>query len=177
MPAPRSFSQANTSFIASYCLGIHRLRLFAWPYISKQLLRCYKTYGISRCYASVYPDVDTFFCSISLSTHNTFSSLRLVIFVFHRIVKERSSNFLLGRRFASFFLAHKKPDKITRCFLFSFYSCVLLSGLDSICFLCRFLSLVGGARRDRTADPLRARQVLSQLSYGPNIDIGGSGKI
>jgi|SaaInlStandDraft_7_1057024.scaffolds.fasta_scaffold53576_1 hypothetical protein len=28
---------------------------------------------------------------------------------------------------------------------------------------------VGGARRDRTADPLRARQVLSQLSYGPNI--------
>jgi hypothetical protein len=25
----------------------------------------------------------------------------------------------------------------------------------------------GGARRDRTADPLRARQVLSQLSYGP----------
>ena len=27
--------------------------------------------------------------------------------------------------------------------------------------------LVGGARRDRTADLLRARQALSQLSYGP----------
>ena len=26
---------------------------------------------------------------------------------------------------------------------------------------------VGGAKRDRTADPLLARQVLSQLSYGP----------
>ena len=26
---------------------------------------------------------------------------------------------------------------------------------------------LGGARRDRTADPLRARQALSQLSYGP----------
>ena len=26
----------------------------------------------------------------------------------------------------------------------------------------------GGARRDRTADLLRARQALSQLSYGPN---------
>jgi hypothetical protein len=25
----------------------------------------------------------------------------------------------------------------------------------------------GGARRDRTADPLHAMQVLSQLSYGP----------
>jgi hypothetical protein len=35
--------------------------------------------------------------------------------------------------------------------------------------------LIGGARRDRTADLLRARQALSQLSYGPNI--GGSGKI
>ena len=27
--------------------------------------------------------------------------------------------------------------------------------------------LYGGARRDRTADPLLAKQVLSQLSYGP----------
>jgi hypothetical protein len=27
--------------------------------------------------------------------------------------------------------------------------------------------MIGGARRDRTADPLRARQMLSQLSYGP----------
>jgi hypothetical protein len=35
---------------------------------------------------------------------------------------------------------------------------------------------VGGARRDRTADPLLAKQVLSQLSYGPVI-VGGSGKI
>ena len=26
----------------------------------------------------------------------------------------------------------------------------------------------GGARRDRTADPLLAKQVLSQLSYGPS---------
>jgi hypothetical protein len=26
---------------------------------------------------------------------------------------------------------------------------------------------IGGARRDRTADPLHAMQVLSQLSYGP----------
>gem|GEM_PF-5086301 len=27
---------------------------------------------------------------------------------------------------------------------------------------------IGGARQDRTADLLRARQTLSQLSYGPN---------
>ncbi len=36
---------------------------------------------------------------------------------------------------------------------------------------------IGGARRDRTADLLRARQALSQLSYGPLTEIGGSGKI
>lgn len=28
LPAPRGFSQATTSFIASYRLGIHRVRLF-----------------------------------------------------------------------------------------------------------------------------------------------------
>lgn len=30
-----------------------------------------------------------------------------------------------------------------------------------------FLIPYGGAREDRTPDPLRAKQVLSQLSYGP----------
>ena len=30
----------------------------------------------------------------------------------------------------------------------------------------------GGARRDRTADPLLAKQVLSQLSYGPLVMVG-----
>ena len=30
----------------------------------------------------------------------------------------------------------------------------------------------GGARRDRTADLLRARQALSQLSYGPMNAVG-----
>ena len=29
----------------------------------------------------------------------------------------------------------------------------------------------GGARRDRTADPLLAKQMLSQLSYGPKHDL------
>jgi hypothetical protein len=32
------------------------------------------------------------------------------------------------------------------------------------------LRSTGGARRDRTADPLLAKQVLSQLSYGPRAD-------
>ncbi len=35
--------------------------------------------------------------------------------------------------------------------------------------------LNGGARRDRTADLLLAKQAFSQLNYGPNMD-GGSGR-
>ena len=35
----------------------------------------------------------------------------------------------------------------------------------------------GGARRDRTADLLRARQALSQLSYGPNQGTSLSGPV
>ena len=34
---------------------------------------------------------------------------------------------------------------------------------------------IGGARRDRTADPLLAKQVLSQLSYGPKWLVGLGG--
>ena len=33
------------------------------------------------------------------------------------------------------------------------------------------IHLNGGAKRDRTADLLRARQALSQLSYGPNTNV------
>jgi hypothetical protein len=35
---------------------------------------------------------------------------------------------------------------------------------------------IGGAKRDRTADPLRARQVLSQLSYSPSVQITEDGR-
>src|SRR5690606_23952385 len=38
-----------------------------------------------------------------------------------------------------------------------------------MCGLLRRDPHAGGASRDRTDDPLLAKQVLSQLSYGPNI--------
>ena len=44
-----------------------------------------------------------------------------------------------------------------------------------LCLLQQLVCEIGGARRDRTDDLLRARQALSQLSYGPKN--GGSGKI
>ena len=36
LQAPRGLSHATTSFIASCRLGIHRMRLFTWPYNPKQ---------------------------------------------------------------------------------------------------------------------------------------------
>ena len=40
----------------------------------------------------------------------------------------------------------------------------------------QFYLKLGGAYRDRTDDPLLAKQVLSQLSYSPlEIKLGGSG--
>ena len=42
---------------------------------------------------------------------------------------------------------------------------------------CHMAPVIGGAKRDRTADPLLAKQVLSQLSYSPDLvpDYGGPG--
>ena len=42
LSAPPSFSQTTTSFIASNCLGIHHMRLFAWSYTWTHSLRCAK---------------------------------------------------------------------------------------------------------------------------------------
>ena len=46
---PRRFSQAPTSFIASNCQGIHRMRLVAWPYTAtisiQNLLAWYKIFS------------------------------------------------------------------------------------------------------------------------------------
>jgi hypothetical protein len=45
--------------------------------------------------------------------------------------------------------------------------------------VCAVISRTGGADRDRTGDPLLAKQVLSQLSYSPELVLeinGGSGR-
>ena len=51
-PTPQSFSQDSTSFIASYCQGIHRLRFSSWPYN----LNHFKSYllKLRLCYLFVY---------------------------------------------------------------------------------------------------------------------------
>ena len=48
-----------------------------------------------------------------------------------------------------------------------FQVCLLFNEFLASRFCSSVLLSCGGASRDRTDDPLRARQVLSQLSYGP----------
>ena len=50
-----------------------------------------------------------------------------------------------------------------RCLLSALFSVLAHGGRDAPSFR------DGGAEEDRTPDPLRARQVLSQLSYGPRL--------
>ena len=46
----------------------------------------------------------------------------------------------------------------------------------NLAFIIKICFNFGGGERDRTDDPLLAKQVLSQLSYTPN-SVGGSGWI
>ena len=49
LSAPRGISQISTSFIAYYRLGIHRMRLFTWPYNPKQPFLAWSFYASLRC--------------------------------------------------------------------------------------------------------------------------------
>ena len=52
-----------------------------------------------------------------------------------------------------------------------FYLFTLHSPLITLHLTCeQYVLVIGGDERDRTADPLLARQVLSQLSYTPTTD-------
>ncbi len=71
---------------------------------------------------------------------------------------------------------HKTPGSLQINLLFTIYAeqasdrsrCKTLFSSKDI-FIPQFnTKRFGGAERDRTADPLLAKQVLSQLSYSPN---------
>ena len=65
LPTPRSFSQVPTSFIASNCQGIHRVRLVAWPYNPKDLFKRL-VYTIATYINDVTPDLWRLSHSMSL---------------------------------------------------------------------------------------------------------------
>ena len=80
LPAPRSFSQAITSFIAYHCQGIHHMLLFTWPYnfdVSNHTLQCSSKLGVvfKECLFGLSPNA---LCRINLRLISDDSHLNLI---------------------------------------------------------------------------------------------------
>lgn len=73
VPTPRRFSQAHTSFFASYCLGIHRMHFSSWIYIPK-LIRSKIVPPILR----LHPIHETFASHTKLQPKPQCASLRSI---------------------------------------------------------------------------------------------------
>ena len=168
LPAPRSFSQAITSFVAYHRQGIHHMLLVTWPY---NFDFSYKKQNQSRTVLSgLSPDalcrnVNVLF-AISLAQYRSWE--RFVITWIQTKFK--------------FVLTQSKLSSEARLRLRAFPLTTLISTLwivkeQPIDFhkksttkkpLAKLLwcwsRLNGGGWRDRTDDPLLAKQVLSQLS-------------
>ena len=67
LPTPQSLSQATTSFIASDCQGIHRMRFFTWPYNPKQSGYTVKTTFAENSHVALSSRTHKFY--LSLITH------------------------------------------------------------------------------------------------------------
>lgn len=98
LPAPRGFSQAATSFFASYCQGIHPVRLISWPYNPKSfqtqclfliVITCVTSFRRNSLTPSLFSVILVIHLTLNtkLNLSNTFSVLR---FSFYQIVKELS---------------------------------------------------------------------------------------
>ena len=155
LPAPRSFTQGATSFIASQCQGIHRMPLSALRESSTYPLPHKDRPGITMPPAPgqspraavphpSHPDPERTSC---LSRKDT---LVCAILRYSRTTHETGRS---GHR---------------RTFIFTISRTEVRSRAShSRCPAYDFQTMPGGADRNRTDDLLRAKQALSQLSYGP----------
>ena len=66
LPAPRSLSQAITSFVAYHCQGIHHMLLFTWPYNFDLSYRKYKAF--QGMLSGLSPDA---LCRIQFNLNNS----------------------------------------------------------------------------------------------------------
>src|SRR4030095_539017 len=128
LPAPRGFSQATTSFIASSSHGIHQMRLSAGPYTPAH--RRYGRYWVNDRHIYIPWRV------IQLRTLRPQPMTAFIRIVKQRAFVKAESKQQIPRGLARFIAGSRRQHD-------------------------------GGAEEDRTPDLLRARQALSQLSYGP----------
>lgn len=64
-PASQRFSQDSTSFFASYCQGIHRLRFSSWPYNLNHLFAA--AFSVTLRYVHSLAQSHTYVCSFARS--------------------------------------------------------------------------------------------------------------
>ena len=112
-----------------------------------------------------------FSCSLDLKNYAGFTEFSLKLYLPYLpeltvLIKVSTISLICFQQTLCCLLAF---TRILHCSVFkvqvpTFYKVRLKHSTVAKCFN---LILIGGDKRDRTADPLLARQVLSQLSYGP----------
>ena len=139
---PRGLSQLVTSFFGSWCQGIRRMLLLAWPrpenlWFEGHALKSQSSF-VTLIFQTISrsPWVSTFLHYVSKSCKVFRYQCVLNTFSYPFSIWKNLYFFLLLLRY-SVFKQHKR------------------------------LSSPGGDEESRTPDPLLARQVLSQLSYTP----------
>ena len=193
MPAPRSLSQAHTPFVASCRLGIHRVRLFAWPYNPNRPGRGARAFFRLRfafyIHFSFYADAPA--RPAGYPAKRTSSPARTSRTVKEsggprgrrKAVADPQAHSIARLRLAAAVRRGQGHPRRTGILLRRFVSCLLawpflpaaLPPVPGVASQPRTRAArrtlaprpSGGAREDRTPDLLRARQALSQLSYGP----------
>ena len=186
LPAPRGFSQAHAPFVASCRLGIHRVRLFAWPYNPNRPGRGARAVFdfASRLHSLFFARARPHARQVSppgiLPRPRALPKLLkmprgpLVPPAGPRRPAS-APRALAARRVCRLLLPPDHSGRRNHCGRRPALSAPAPSASPPSRAPGRLRG--GGAREDRTPDLLRARQALSQLSYGPAGSVVGLGGI
>ena len=144
----RSFSQLTTSFFGSQCQGIRPALLLALPFVR---------FEFSLIHCSFFTRLIFLNRVVSLDCISSYFSYSIFKFPFSILFQEQKlTDNSLSINFHSWLVGTSGLEPPTS----------RLSGVRSNHLSYAPISS-GGDEEDRTPDPLRARQVLSQLSYTP----------
>ena len=156
LTAPRSLSQLITSFFGSQCQGIRPALFLALPFVSCSEF----SWLLINILCSFYP---TIIFKLSFYTRSILICITFALFCFQvafcsfwEQISIINSSWLLKCVFKKYMVGTNGLEPSTS----------RLSGVRSN-HLSYAPNLFGGDEEDRTPDPLRARQMLSQLSYTP----------
>ena len=166
LPASRGLSQVATSFIASWCLGIHHTPLIAWS----------KNQSYENCRSRIRcrmrrskSSQPTWILSMYSNTSPHKQSLRALYYqrCFRKLIYTSNYNVHIG--YLAFNCQRSEPRaQLANGKVVCIYR-VCQKVHCRLQFTGAHLSVSdGGGERDRTDDLLRAKQALSQLSYTPS---------